>query len=100
KLSTGIMNHSTLLLTDIVSFSSRGCHTVEKEKSNTPSLFFYISIAEKGSVTKQVYEQIHEIQGIYLFIVKKLNKSGNWDSMSLIDENGSFRGEARFARSI
>jgi len=31
-----------------------------------------------------------------LFIVKKLNKSGNWDSISLIDENGSFRGEARF----
>ena len=33
---------------------------------------------------------------ITLFIVKKLNKSGNWDSISLIDENGSFRGEARF----
>ena len=31
-----------------------------------------------------------------MFIVKKLNKSGNWDSISLIDENGSFRGEARF----
>jgi hypothetical protein len=31
-----------------------------------------------------------------MFVVKKLNKSGNWDSISLIDENGSFRGEARF----
>jgi hypothetical protein len=31
-----------------------------------------------------------------LFIVKKLNKSGNWDTISLYDENGSFRGEARF----
>jgi hypothetical protein len=32
-----------------------------------------------------------------LFIVKKFNKSGNWDSISLYDENGSFRGEARFS---
>jgi hypothetical protein len=32
-----------------------------------------------------------------MFIVKKLNKSGNWDSVSLIDENGSFRGEAKFS---
>jgi hypothetical protein len=31
-----------------------------------------------------------------IFIVKKLNKSGGWDSISLIDENGSFRGEAKF----
>ena len=31
-----------------------------------------------------------------LFIVKKLNKSGNSDTISLYDENGSFRGEARF----
>jgi hypothetical protein len=31
-----------------------------------------------------------------MFIVKKLNKAGKWDSISLIDENGSFRGEARF----
>jgi hypothetical protein len=31
-----------------------------------------------------------------MFIVKKLNKSGKWDSISLIDENGSFTGEAKF----
>jgi hypothetical protein len=31
-----------------------------------------------------------------MFVVKKLNKTGNWDSISLIDEDGSFRGEARF----
>ena len=31
-----------------------------------------------------------------MFIVKKLNKNGNWDSISLIDEAGHFRGEARF----
>jgi len=31
-----------------------------------------------------------------MFVVKKLNKSGGWDSISLIDENGSFRGEAKF----
>ena len=31
-----------------------------------------------------------------LFIVKKLNRNSNWDSISLYDENGSFRGEARF----
>jgi hypothetical protein len=31
-----------------------------------------------------------------LFIVKKLNRKGNYDSISLIDINGSFRGEARF----
>jgi len=28
--------------------------------------------------------------------VKKLGKNGNWNAISLIDENGSFRGEARF----
>jgi hypothetical protein len=33
---------------------------------------------------------------VKLFIVKKLNSVGKWDSVSLIDENGSFRGEARF----
>jgi len=31
-----------------------------------------------------------------LFVVKKLGKNGSWNTISLIDENGSFRGEARF----
>jgi hypothetical protein len=31
-----------------------------------------------------------------MFIVKKLNRTGNWDSISLIDSNGNFRGEAKF----
>jgi hypothetical protein len=31
-----------------------------------------------------------------LFIVKKLNKHGKWDSVRFYDENNSFRGEARF----
>jgi hypothetical protein len=31
-----------------------------------------------------------------MFIVKKLNKGGGWDSISLYDENNSFMGEARF----
>jgi hypothetical protein len=30
------------------------------------------------------------------FVVKKLNRTGNWDSISLIDSNGNFRGEAKF----
>jgi hypothetical protein len=31
-----------------------------------------------------------------MFIVKKLSKNGVWNAISLIDQNGSFRGEARF----
>lgn len=31
-----------------------------------------------------------------MFIVKKLSKNGIWNAISLIDQNGSFRGEARF----
>jgi hypothetical protein len=31
-----------------------------------------------------------------LFVVKKLGKNGSWNTISLIDENGSFRGEAKF----
>ncbi|MGC2427214.1 MAG: hypothetical protein WA421_09275 [Nitrososphaeraceae archaeon] len=31
-----------------------------------------------------------------MFLVKKLGKNGSWNTISLIDENGSFRGEARF----
>lgn len=31
-----------------------------------------------------------------MFIIKKLNRNGNWDTISLYDENNSFRGEARF----
>jgi hypothetical protein len=31
-----------------------------------------------------------------MFIVKKLGKNGSWNAISLIDKNGSFRGEARF----
>jgi hypothetical protein len=31
------------------------------------------------------------------FVVKRMSKSGVWNAVSLIDENGSFRGEARFA---
>jgi hypothetical protein len=31
-----------------------------------------------------------------MFIVKKLSKNGSWNAISLIDKNGSFRGEARF----
>ncbi|AIF83827.1 hypothetical protein NTE_01766 [Candidatus Nitrososphaera evergladensis SR1] len=31
-----------------------------------------------------------------MFSVKKLGKNGMWGTVSLIDENGSFRGEARF----
>lgn len=30
-----------------------------------------------------------------MFVVKNF-KNGNWDSISLIDEDGHFRGEARF----
>ena len=28
--------------------------------------------------------------------MKKLGKNGSWNAISLIDKNGSFRGEARF----
>lgn len=31
-----------------------------------------------------------------MFIVKRLGRNGMWNAVSLIDENGSFRGEARF----
>jgi hypothetical protein len=33
---------------------------------------------------------------LFIVIVKKLNRNSNYDSVSLIDKNGSFRGEARF----
>jgi hypothetical protein len=32
-----------------------------------------------------------------MFVVKKMGKNGIWAAISFIDENGSFRGEARFA---
>jgi hypothetical protein len=31
-----------------------------------------------------------------MFIVKRLGKNGMWSAVSLIDKNGSFRGEAKF----
>ncbi|MEO9319390.1 MAG: hypothetical protein ABI361_01830 [Nitrososphaera sp.] len=31
-----------------------------------------------------------------MYTVKKLGKNGMWNAVSLIDDNGSFRGEARF----
>ena len=31
-----------------------------------------------------------------MFVVKRLGKNGMWSAVSLIDENGSFRGEAMF----
>lgn len=31
-----------------------------------------------------------------MFVVKRLGKNGMWSTVSLIDENGSFRGEAKF----
>ena len=31
-----------------------------------------------------------------MFVVKKLSKNGVWNVVSLIDQNGSFRGEAKF----
>jgi hypothetical protein len=31
-----------------------------------------------------------------MFVVKKLGKNGLWSAVSLIDQNGSFRGEAKF----
>ncbi|HEY1248204.1 MAG TPA: hypothetical protein VGE97_04385, partial [Nitrososphaera sp.] len=31
-----------------------------------------------------------------MFIVKRLGKNGLWSAVSLIDRNGSFRGEAKF----
>ena len=31
-----------------------------------------------------------------MFSVKKLSKNGVWNVVSLIDQNGSFRGEAKF----
>ena len=31
-----------------------------------------------------------------MYVVKKLGKNGMWNAVSLIDENGSFRGEAKF----
>ncbi|MDQ3969796.1 MAG: hypothetical protein M3275_15550 [Thermoproteota archaeon] len=31
-----------------------------------------------------------------MFVVKRLGRNGLWSAVSLIDENGSFRGEAKF----
>ncbi|HEV8406166.1 MAG TPA: hypothetical protein VGQ13_09730 [Nitrososphaera sp.] len=31
-----------------------------------------------------------------MFVVKRLGKNGMWSAVSLIDQNGSFRGEAKF----
>lgn len=31
-----------------------------------------------------------------MFVVKRLGRNGMWNAVSLIDENGSFRGEAKF----
>lgn len=31
-----------------------------------------------------------------MYTVKRLGRNGMWNAVSLIDENGSFRGEARF----
>ena len=31
-----------------------------------------------------------------MFSVKKMGKNGMWGTVSLIDKNGSFRGEAKF----
>ena len=31
-----------------------------------------------------------------MFVVKRLGKNGLWSAVSLIDKNGSFRGEAKF----
>jgi hypothetical protein len=31
-----------------------------------------------------------------MFAVKKLNRNGRWDTVSLVDEKGSFRGSAIF----
>jgi hypothetical protein len=31
-----------------------------------------------------------------MYVVKRLGKSGSWNIITLIDKNGSFRGEARF----
>ena len=31
-----------------------------------------------------------------MYVVKRLGRNGMWNAVSLIDENGSFRGEAKF----
>jgi hypothetical protein len=31
-----------------------------------------------------------------MYVVKRLGKNGTWNIITLIDKNGSFRGEARF----
>jgi hypothetical protein len=31
-----------------------------------------------------------------MFVVKRLGRNGIWSAVSLIDKNGSFRGEAKF----
>jgi hypothetical protein len=31
-----------------------------------------------------------------MYVVKRLGKNGSWNTITLIDKNGSFRGEARF----
>ena len=31
-----------------------------------------------------------------MYVVKRLGKNGMWSAVSLIDKNGSFRGEAKF----
>lgn len=31
-----------------------------------------------------------------MYVVKRLGKNGMWNAVSLIDQNGSFRGEAKF----
>lgn len=35
-----------------------------------------------------------------MFVVKRLGKNGMWSAVSLIDKNGSFRGEAKFETRV
>ncbi len=35
-----------------------------------------------------------------MFVVKRLSKNGMWSAVSLIDKNGSFRGEAKFETRV
>ncbi len=50
-------------------------------------------IIEPGST---FLKYIRNLVKYALFTVKKQGKNGIWTTVSLIDENGSFRGEAKF----
>ena len=55
-----------------------------------------MNLRARKALSINIWKNLKKFSRAKMFVVKRLGRNGMWNAVSLIDENGSFRGEAKF----